>query len=157
MRGGKRPGAGRPAGTTVLDAWEKIIVGAECQHRWRAELERKLQASQTEVFNRGDSHEVVARARVMPIDERKAWHSTYEGSDHRDDIEGAIKHKVGMPADSPKDAPRLLHIKTTLPYRMRQRILSEVAKWASHKFQKRVTKGLVDSAWKLVRRAERDV
>lgn len=148
-RGGQRDGAGRPVGTAVLTAWEQIAVGTECQSRWREDYESRLARAQQEYLARSDYPEATARVRA----------SLREGAidpDALDDVEFARREMGGVDAEDERDGPRVIHFAVPRPYGLRAAILRGVAAWASEKFEKPVSEGVVRSAWKMVRRVERE-
>lgn len=155
-RGGIRSGAGRPAGSGVLDAWEKIIVAAECQRRWRKDYDERLTAAREAVFDRADYRALVAENLAGLRSEGEGWDDTFRADDLRDDIEGAIKEMAGVPVDDPAPARRVFHFQVKRPYRLKSLIITDVAEWASAKFGKPVSRGVVQSAWNLQRRVESD-
>ena len=145
-RGGKRPGAGRPVGSSVLDAWEQIAVGVECQRRWREDLDRRLAEKQQEYFSRSDYHAAVARYRQSGLRDSEAL----------EDVEYSRCEMAQMNPEDPSDGPRLIHFQAPRPYRLRNRVLREVSQWASQRFGKQVSVGVVRSAWEIQRAVERD-
>lgn len=143
-RGGKRRGAGRPIGSSVLDPWEQIIVASECQRRWREDQELRLTAEQRGYFDRSDYHGAVARYRQ----------SGFRDSDALEDIEYSRREMARMDADDENDAPSGVRFEVPRPYGLQQKIISEVATWASEKFGKPVSEGVVSSAWAIARKVD---
>lgn len=155
-RGGKRLGAGRPAGTSVLDPFETLCVAAECQKRWNADIEQRLGAEKERLLSLSGYNELAARNREGMRDQGQKWFRTYEGQDLKDDIEGSIREMAGMDPATTKRPPRVFRIEVPRPYRLKEAVLEEVAAWASARFGKKVTPGLVDAAWDVLKRVEKE-
>lgn len=139
-RGGRRKGAGRPVGSSVLDELEIITVAAECQRRWNEDCKARLQAAQDAYYDQSDYLEKSTRVRESGGKDAEAL----------EDVEFARREMAGTPDDEP-DAPRLVQFEVSRPYRVKEKIIADVAAWASHKFHKNVSQGVVASAWDLAK------
>jgi hypothetical protein len=141
-RGGRRPGAGRKS---ALDWLETLVVGAECQTRWRSIIDSRLNADIAAHFFRSDYHDAVARVRASRGKDQEAL----------EDVEYSRREMSGMAPEDPSNAPRLVNFRASRPYGARAIIIREVAAWASNRFGRRITTRSVERAWKLVRWVER--
>ena len=165
-RGGKRPGAGRPRGSTVLNALERLGVGAECQERWSALYAESLRAAEEAVFAGSEYARQIAAINRVPLVDRPDYlpvttpegtpaidedgcqvFRKYVGEAHADDIEGARKQLAGMEVDDPAPAPKLIQITAKRPYRAKRAIVEEVSKWATAAFGRHVSERMVESCW----------
>jgi hypothetical protein len=105
-----------------------------------------LKAAQDEYFSKSDYHEQAARVRA----------SRGRDSEALEDVEFARREMAGIDAADEADAPRLVSFRVSRPYGKKALIIDEVAAWATERFSKRVTAGLVRSAWNILRQVEAD-
>jgi hypothetical protein len=121
-----------------------VEVGVECQRRWLDDVSQRLTAEQRAYFDRSDYREAVSRYRQ----------SGFKDSVALEDIEYSRREMAGMDPEDEADAPKGVHLEVPRPYQLQQKIISDVAAWASEKFGKQVSKGVVESAWAIARKVE---
>jgi len=123
---------------------EMLAVGAECQRRWREDIERRLANAQAEYFGRSDYHDATVRYRG----------SNFSDAEALEDVEFARREMAQMAPEDEAEGPRVVSFAVPRPYGVRRAIITNVASWASERFGKSVSPGVVTSAWKLIRSAE---
>ena len=169
-RGGKRAGAGRRPGSTILTWDQRLVLGGQCEHLWRDACAARLKAAEASLFARSDYREQIAALQTVPLDERASYsprhaphdpedddgdeegatdleYATYAAEAHADDIEGARKLMAGMSIDDPTPAPRLFEIRAARPYGVTRAIVKEAAAWASAQFHKPVSPRMAKTCW----------
>lgn len=141
VRGGRRPGAGRPA----LPFERRFVIGGECEALWRSAIDRK---AQQELARRTRTVRTQwKKAADKPIRTRRAWTHTPEFKDYLEDVRGAMQEDQRIDAvEDDRDPDRLYVIRPRRPKNLREQIISEVA--AQHG----VTKRMVERCWKEYRR-----
>ena len=159
-RGGRRRGAGRPSGSTVLDESEMIDVAAEYARRRNELHELALDQAKTELFARSDYDHLIEQMKLQPDwradylptgfdDDGEPKFSTEGAEYHHEDVEGARRDMAEMELDDSREVPRAFRVVPKRPYSYAQTLRSEVAAWASEKLGKEVTPRMVQSCWKL--------
>ena len=165
-RGGKRPGAGRQAGSSILTLEQRLRVGAECQERWQAALRANLHAAEQAAFGNSEYKRQIAAVNLTPLEDRAGLMSltgadgvpildeegdrlfiTEAGRSHAEDIEGARKELAGIEVDSPDPAPRIIEIRAKRPYGLKEPLLRAVSAWAATQFERPVSVRMVESCW----------
>jgi hypothetical protein len=134
-RGGARPGAGRKG----LSAYEKLIIGGECQRRWD-ELAERLALEQYEALPATKMvREEQARTQMIPVKLRekppRATRDTLE------DVRESIDDIVG-------DIGRRVTVKIKRPYGARPQLLKEVAAWVHEQYGRSISQSQVRESWK---------
>ncbi len=142
-RGGRRPGAGRPA----LPFERRFVIGGECEERWHEAIKQNTQEQLNErTCAVRDQWE---KAKRKPLSERRQWIGTEDYQDYCDDVRGAMQEdqKIDAVKDD-RDPDRLYVIRPRRPKNLRKQIISEVA--AEHG----VTERMVLQCWKEYRRTD---
>lgn len=145
-RGGKRLGAGRPAGSSVLDEWEVLEVAVECSRRWNADAAERLQGLMNAYFARSDYNVATKRFRA----------SGFRDGEALEDIEYARREMAGMAPENEAEAPKGVRFEVAQRYGLKKIIIAEVAAWATARFGKQVSPGIVKSAWRVLDQVEAD-
>lgn len=149
-RGGKREGAGRKP---VLDAWERLAVGAACEALWR----EAWAAAYREAVDRATARlrREWARAQAIPPETRAQWLRGQEGGDYIDDVDFARREDAGMAdADIDLEAPRLLRVRPPRPKGKRQGIVEQVAWQKTEALGRTVSARMATECWKEFRRVQ---
>lgn len=110
--GGRRPGAGRPRGSSKLDFEQRLWAGARCEELWREAWNKKIEAVRASRRHHYDAviaslYEEESRrerelGRPLTLQERAAIRQTQYGSDpdflefHAQDTEKALKIDQGL-------------------------------------------------------------
>lgn len=163
--GGRRSNAGRKP---VLTAHERLLIGGVCEKRWRDEYgeDSWLSAIITEAIH----------ARVLSFGPRPDWIDPEEDeADAREDLSDHPAIMVERLLEQAKDVPKekraawcqkilpknrealarlLEQLKVneapkaaTRPYGMKRKIVSDIATWATVRFEKQVTERMVVTCW----------
>lgn len=131
-RGGARPGAGRKG----LSAYERLLIGGECQRRWDELAERlaleQYEALPTTKMIRAEQ----ARTEMIPIHLRKRRHN-----ETLEDVRESIDDIVG-------DRGRRVIVQIKRPYGARPQLIKEVAAWVFEQFGRSVSESQVRESWK---------
>lgn len=144
--GGRREGAGRPSS---LDYFQKLAIGAAAERlakRWADRRAHQRIRRRLEAF---EYFELVAQAKAVPIEERKAWSQTCEGEYQSEDVEGAI---TSLAEHEGREPTRVISEPLSQVYGSRNKALRIVARWASWRYGTLVTLSRVDRCWKQYRK-----
>jgi hypothetical protein len=148
-RGGKRFGAGRPVGSSVLDALEMIALAAECERRWHEDSQQRLVEQQAAYFARSDYDAATSRV-------RQALREGRRDAEAIEDVEFARREMAGIDADDAGDGPRVLQFWVAPKRGLRKQIEADAANWASSRFGKSITPRMVRTVWANFRRSLAD-
>ena len=151
-RGGRRAGAGR---RSVLTDMERFAIGARCEERWRAAAQANEDAAIAKATPRVQQE--WAKARAVPVSERKAWLSSYAGREHLDDVEFALREDQRIEAEDELEAARHVRIRVKRPKGQRQRIIEAVAADESVRRGVRISARMVERCWKEFRAVQRSL
>lgn len=147
-KGGARAGSGRKP---VLGYLEQLDVGAEYERRWSRAKQAREDKALAAVYAATEYPCLVSNAEAIPLDERADWIASYEGEDHRDDVEGVLREMQGIDAMSDQTPSRLRTITVARPYGLRAEIERDVAAWATERFDRPVSVRMVRSCRTAIR------
>ena len=149
-RGGARPGAGRKP---ALDPLERLDIGTECETRWMAIIAARQDAA-IAAHTGPEYAAIIEEVHRVPLDERAGWHATYEGEEHVEAVEEALRSAQGIDPTAEVRANRLATITVLRPYRAKAPIEAAVAVWATEKFGRSVSIRTVQSCWSELRQLQ---
>ncbi|MPY75293.1 MAG: hypothetical protein GEU87_13635 [Alphaproteobacteria bacterium] len=124
-------------------------IGALCERQHRAAC-----AAAAEIITANKTRlarEQWAKARAIPVGDRKTWVRSMAGADYLDDVRFAIQEDQGIDfVDDDRDPDRVMRIAVKRPKNLRQKIIAAVA------LQCGIKEGAVSRYWKEFRRMEKD-
>lgn len=164
-RGGRRRGAGRPAGTTKLSLMQKMRVGALCERILRKKDDAAVESLLAE---KSDSiREIWAEANRIPIEKRSGWLESEDYKEHQEELKTALFARewgagtvdelaesldgLGGGPDELPEPDRVRSIDPPRQYRQRGDIVARVAERTG------LTPQQVDTAWKQFRKTVRSL
>lgn len=145
-RGGPRLGAGPPRKLTEL---EEIEVGAECGSRWTALREEKtaerLNAAYRKRYTRSNYLQLLA-----DLNRKRLPGFTFSLLKHKAAIRKA-RLRSSIAPFFVNDPNRIVTFEANgaRPYAQKQKIIEDVAAWATERYGKAVSPRRVTSAWNL--------
>ena len=121
-RGGARKNAGRKP---KLTDEEQLWIGAECESR-QQKANRGKEKPGIAGKRRGVAKEW-AKAKAVPISERKEWIDSEAGREYLEDVEFALREDQGILPDDPCDPARVSRIEIKRPKGPTTKIIRRVA------------------------------
>lgn len=163
-RGGRRPGAGRPSGST-MPRLTRLAIGAECERRERLRREQRAQAAHHEKTE--NLRRQYEKAQSIPPEDRKVWLRSEEGEDHLAEVDIALRRDQGLLREVDDDAvgeddlgpepDRVYSYRLRQPKGAREQIVREVAREESARRGIEIKESAVRRYWTEFRKVQRDL
>lgn len=151
-RGGARRNAGRKP---KLTDWERFTIGAECESRWQKAY--RLKAKAEIAGARLIVAEEWAKAKAVPVSQRKGWIDSEAGREYLEDVKFALRTDQGILPDDPREPARLSRIETKRPKGPSTKIIREIANRESEKRKTHISEHMVERCWTKFRKLQKNL
>ena len=153
MRGGPRPGAGRPKGSRKLRGLARWAIGGHCEEIWR-EAQR---AATDEAVAKATKHfrKEMAYVDAVPLDERTAWLASCAYEDHKDNVRFALQTDQGL--DDDQEPARYITVVAKRPMGLKDEIIKKVAAEESAKHGIDIAPRYVKTCWSEFRKMQQSL
>jgi hypothetical protein len=151
-RGGARKNGGRKPKLTVE---ERLAIGARCESRQQEAYRIK---AKTEIAGaRRIVSKEWAKAKAVPVSQRKRWIDSEAGREHLEDVEYALREDQGISPDDQRDPVRLSRIEIKRPKGLSTKIICEIANRESEKRKTHISEHMVERCWTEFRKFEKSL
>ena len=151
-RGGARRNAGRKP---KLTDGERFTIGAKCESRQQEEYRLKAKAEIARA--RVNVAKEWAKAKAVPVSQRKRWFDSEAGREHLEDVEFALREDQGISPDDPHEPIRLSRIETKRPKGPSAEIIREIANRESKNRKTYISEHMVERCWTEFRKLQKSL